>query len=54
MRCLGTIEENLDIRGRIITGKEKEKGQKSPDDELWRRLIPYIDDFHMLIRKRFT
>ena len=34
-------------------GQKGQKGPKSPDDErLWRRLIPYIDDFsQVLIRK---
>ena len=34
-------------------GKKGQKGPKSPDDErLWRRLIPYIDDFSQSYQKR--
>ena len=34
-------------------GKKGQKGPKSPDDErLWRRLIPYIDDFSRSYQKR--
>ena len=34
-------------------GKKRQKGPKSPDDErIWRRLIPYIDDFSRSYQKR--
>ena len=34
-------------------GQKRQKGPKSPDDErLWRRLIPYIDDFSRSYQKR--